>query len=586
MAVATFGPPESCRPALTRPLRACRSVGVSDEQPRGVPWRAFVLAAVAAMAGALVAPSAWPDGPAQVVLERGDEPFAVVPVIVGFDEPQLVEFDGGAVTAPAGIPVDERITLEVELDPAVVDGAATTVRLLLPDGRSELIPVTETSADGRTIEAQRWPPNGSTAVLALMGAVVVLWVSSAVPLFVTSLAIPVVLVATGVAGANASLSNFFHPIIALFFAGFLMAEAMRRTGLDHLAAISMIARAGRSPVTLFAAMIGVSAFLSMWMSNTAAAAVLLPIALAITAPMESVGYRKALILGIAYAATVGGVGSAIGTPANPLAIAFLDDFVGRRISFIEWFAIGLPMVIVFLPIMGAYLWWRIGASPDRERFAEARRVARAELAAAGRPTRDQLTVMAVFLAVIAVWLTEPIHGLETGIVALGGAVVLALLRRIEPDDLGRISWSSLLTFGGGLTLGVFLVETGTSDWVATQLGGLSAVPAPVAVAAVATVALLLTTVASNTAAAAMLIPLAIPLATIVGVDPVLLVLVVAVASSIDFALVIGTPPTLLAYSTRLYTSGEIFRVGVVLDLVGLVLLVTAVAWFWHLIGIV
>jgi solute carrier family 13 (sodium-dependent dicarboxylate transporter), member 2/3/5 len=100
------------------------------------------------------------------------------------------------------------------------------------------------------------------------------------------------------------------------------------------------------------------------------------------------------------------------------------------------------------------------------------------------------------------------------------------------------------------------------------------------------VTLLLTTVASNTAAAAMLIPLAIPLATIVGVDPVLLVLVVAIASSVDFALVIGTPPTLLAYSTRLYTPGEIFRVGVVIDLLGLVLLVTAVAWFWQLVGIV
>jgi solute carrier family 13 (sodium-dependent dicarboxylate transporter), member 2/3/5 len=164
--------------------------------------------------------------------------------------------------------------------------------------------------------------------------------------------------------------------------------------------------------------------------------------------------------------------------------------------------------------------------------------------------------------------------------------VLALLRQIEPDDLGRISWSSLLTFGGGLTLGMFLVQTGTSDWVATQLGGLAAVPAPVAVAVVAAVALLLTTVASNTAAAAMLIPLAIPLATIVGVDPVLLVLVVAVASSIDFALVIGTPPTLLAYSTRLYTSGEIFRIGVVIDIIGLILLVTAIAWVWHLIGVV
>jgi sodium-dependent dicarboxylate transporter 2/3/5 len=392
-------------------------------------------------------------------------------------------------------------------------------------------------------------------------------------------------VATGVGSPNASLANFFHPIIALFFAGFLMAEAMRRTRLDHLAAISIIARAGRSPRLLFATMLGVSAFLSMWMSNTAATAVLLPIALAVTAPMDSIGYRRAIVLGIAYASTVGGVGSAIGTPANPLAITFLRDFVGRDITFVEWFAIGLPMVVIFLPIMGAYLWWRMGAAPDRERFVDARRVATDELRAAGRPTRDQLTVIAVFLGVIAVWVTEPIHGLETGIVALGGAVVLALLRQIDQEDLGRISWASLLTFGGGLTLGVFLVQTGTSDWVATQLGGLADVPGPVAIAAMATVTLLLTTVASNTASAAITVPLAIPLATIVGVDPVILVLVVAIASSIDFALVIGTPPTLLAYSTRLFTPSQIFRVGAILDIIGLILLVTVVAWIWQLMGI-
>jgi sodium-dependent dicarboxylate transporter 2/3/5 len=333
-------------------------------------------------------------------------------------------------------------------------------------------------------------------------------------------------------------------------------------------------------------MIGVSAFLSMWMSNTAAAAVLLPIALAVSAPMASAGYTRALVLGIAYAATVGGVGSAIGTPANPLAIAFLDDFVGREITFVEWFAIGLPFVVLFLPLMAVYLWWRIGARPDGDRFRDAREVARRDLAATGRPTRPQLTVMAVFLAVIVVWLLEPIHGIDTGIVALGGAIALALLRQIEPDDLGRISWASLLTFGGGLTLGVFLVETGTSDWIATQLDGLAAVPAPLAVAVVAGVTLLLTTVASNTASAAMLIPLAIPLATIVGVDPTLMVLVVAIASSIDFALVIGTPPTMLAYSTGLYTPGGIFRVGVVLDLLGLLLLVTVVVAIWQLLGVV
>lgn len=558
---------------------------IEPDTPSRRRWIAILFAALAAVGGWAAAPQSWPVGAGEIQLREGDTVVASTVIVVGDSQRVETQIDGATLLLPVGVPTDDQITLTAQLDPASVDLTEVVVWLVLPDGRDELIPVLQADAETGIIEAERWPPDGSSAVLALLGAVVVLWVTEAIPLWVTSLAIPVVLVATGVASPNASLSNFFHPIIALFFAGFLMAEAMRRTRLDHLAAISIIARAGRSPRLLFATMLGVSAFLSMWMSNTAATAVLLPIALAVTAPMESIGYRRAIVLGIAYASTVGGVGSAIGTPANPLAITFLRDFVGRDITFVEWFAIGLPMVVVFLPIMGAYLWWRMGAAPDPERFVGARRVASDELRAAGRPNRDQLTVIAVFLGVIAVWLTEPIHGLETGIVALGGAVVLALLRQIDQDDLGRISWASLLTFGGGLTLGVFLVQTGTSDWVATQLGGLAEVPGPVAIAAMATVTLLLTTVASNTASAAIIVPLAIPLATIVGVDPVILVLVVAIASSIDFALVIGTPPTMLAYSTRLFTPSQIFRVGIVLDLVGLILLVTAVAWIWQLLGI-
>jgi sodium-dependent dicarboxylate transporter 2/3/5 len=472
------------------------------------------------------------------------------------------------------------------VDPeADVATSRIALRLRLSDGSREPIPILRSDDVAGTLEGQRRPPAGSAAIMALLGAVVVLWVSEAVPLFVTSLAIPVVLVVGGTGTPEAALAPFFHPIIALFFAGFLMAEAMRRTGLDRLAAISLVARAGRSPATLFAAMLGVSAFLSMWMSNTAAVAVLLPIALAVTEPLASPGYRRAVVLGIAYAATIGGVGSAIGTPANPLAIAYLEDFVGRELNFVDWFAVGLPMVLLFLPIMGVYLWRRMRARPDARLFAETRRIAQVELAAAGRLNRDQVVVLAVFAAVVGVWLAEPWHGLDTGIVALGGAVALAVLGKVLPEDLGRISWASLLTFGGGLTLGLFLLSTGTSDWIATRLGGLSAVPPPVAVMVVAAVTLALTTVASNTATAAMLVPLAIPLAGLTGVDPVTLVLVVAVASSVDFALVIGTPPTLLAYSTRLYTPGQIFRIGIVLDVIGVLLLSLVVVWIWQLLGI-
>ncbi len=549
----------------------------------------LLLALVAATAAALAAPDPWPDGAGEIAVRYRGELVAAAPVTVGATDAVTVRGAGGVVALPGGLPTDAVVEVEV----AITAGGATVrpgldevrVELTLPDGRRELIPALRWEHGTALLMAARRPPVDAAVVLGLLGLVVVLWVSEAVPLFVTSLAIPVVLVVAGVGDAQEALAPFFHPIIALFFGGFLMAEAMRRVDLDHLAAVTIIARAGHSPVTLFAAMLGVAAFLSMWMSNTAATAVLVPIAIAVTAPLGHPGYRKAVVLGIAYAATIGGVGSAIGTPANPLAIEFLGAYAGRSVTFAGWFAIGLPMVVLFLPLMGVYLWRRSAVQVDPARFAATRRLAAEELERHGPPTRDQATVLAVFAGVVAVWLTQTWHGLDTGIVAVGGAVALAALGKVLPDDLGRISWASLLTFGGGLALGLSLVQTGTSDWVATRLDGLSGVPPLVGTATVALLALALTTVASNTATAAMLIPLAIPLAGVIGVDPVLLVLVVAIASSVDFALVIGTPPTMIAYSTHLYTSREIFRTGIALDVAGVALLVTAVVGIWNALGI-
>ncbi|MDH4177500.1 MAG: DASS family sodium-coupled anion symporter [Thermoleophilia bacterium] len=557
------------------------------------PW-ALAAATLAAAVGAFVAPDAWPAGAGAITVELRGVTAIESPVTVGDTTPLRLrgEARGAKVTVelPDGIPVDAPVEAGIR-----VERAGSTVRprldalkleIVLPGGARELVPAVRWDAAEKQLDARRRPPVDSAIVLALLGAVVVLWVTELFPLFVTSLAIPVVLVLSRVADAPAAVEPFFSPIIVLFFAGFLMAQAMRRTGLDRLAALSIVARAGRTPALLFAAMLCVAAFLSMWMSNTAAVAVLVPIAIAVTEPLHHLGYRKAVVLGIAYAGTIGGVGSAIGTPANQLAIEFLDTFAGRSISFVEWFAFGLPLVILFLPVMGVYLWWRSGVTVDPDGFRQARLEAQDELARLGRPTRDQWLVLAVFGGVVAGWLTQTAHGVHPGIVALAGAVVLAMLRKITPEDLGRISWASLLTFGGGLTLGLFLVETGTSDWVATRLTGLADVPSLVAASIVVVLALGLTTVASNTAAAAILIPLALPLAGVLGIDPVLLVTVVAIATSIDFALVIGTPPTLIAYSTGLYTAGRIFRVGIVLDAVGLLLLVTAVVAIWRLLGIV
>lgn len=197
-----------------------------------------------------------------------------------------------------------------------------------------------------------------------------------------------------------------------------------------------------------------------------------------------------------------------------------------------------------------------------------------------------MIVLGVFGVVVAGWLTQTFHGYHAGIIALAGAVALFILGRLLPEDLARISWSSLLTFGGGLTLGVYLVETGVSDSIATRLTGLGNVPILYGVLAVAAITLLLTTVASNTASAAILIPIAIPLAAVIGVNPVALVIVVAIASSIDFALIVGTPPTMVAYATDLYTSGQIFRTGIVLDVAGLLILVLGVTRVWEFLGLI
>jgi sodium-dependent dicarboxylate transporter 2/3/5 len=294
------------------------------------------------------------------------------------------------------------------------------------------------------------------------------------------------------------------------------------------------------------------------------------------------GFRRALILGCAYAGAVGGIGSAIGTPANILAMTFLNEFTQDSLTFTDWFAFGLPVVILMVPVIWISLLvsYRVKPGEIDPGF---------EQAAAERPgslDRGQLLLLAVFAVVLALWLTERWHGIPTAIVALGGVLVLFFFESIRKEDLNRVNWDALLTFGGGLAIGSMLVLTGVSDWLALRLAGLAHLPGPLVIFLVAGFTLVIGAFISNTACAAMLIPLAIPLAQILQLDPRLLVAVVAIASSIDFALVIGTPPTMLAYSTGLFETKEIFRRGILLDLAGIVILSFLVIWIWDLLGAV
>lgn len=569
---------------MTAPFAVERPRPTEPEEERRGPERPVLWVLLAVVVGAvawLLAPDPWPTGAGELEVRIPDGPTRVIDVTVGDTSPVEVTAGDLTIELPTGVPVAAPITVRVT--GATHAHGDAEVLLRLPDGRDEVVPVLR-EEDGTAV-AERRPPAKAAAVLALLGVVVVLWVSELLPLHVTSMAIPVVLVAVEARTASDALAPFAHPIIALFFGGYLMAEAMRRVGLDRRVAITVVGWSGGGPLRLYATVLALSAFLSMWMSNTAAVAVLIPVALAVTDPLGSRGFQRMVVLGLAYAATIGGTGSLIGTPANPLAATFLEDLTGTRITFASWFLWGLPMVVLLLPVIGTSLWLRERDRPDPSRFAAAHKAAREQLAELGPLSVGERRVLVVFLLVVVAWLTQEWHGLNTGIVAVGGAVLLALLGHVRDHDLARISWPSLLTFGGGLSLGLALTASGVSDAIAAGLANLSTLPSSVAVAAVAAVALLTTTVASNTATAATFVPLGVPLAALLGVDPATLVVTVALASSVDFALVVGTPPTMLAYSTGLFTAREILRTGFLLDVAGVVVLVTVVPLIWRLLGL-
>lgn len=552
-------------------------------------WRWVLLAILCALLLGSLAPSTWSSGQGHLTMRVGSQVILAQPVRFGSRKPQTIQSSHRgkpiALTLPKGVPLDRSIVVHFSPTAFSKKHQSSIQLALIPPGHKypSLLPIVKRDESKWT--ARRRPPQHVAFVLGLLGLVMILWVTEAIPLYITSLLIPVILAAANVQPANQALAPFFHPVIALFFGGFLMAEAMRRVDLDRLAAVVIVGRFGSSPQRLFWSLLSVAAFLSMWMSNTAATAVLIPIAMAISAPLDNLPFRKTLVLGIAYAATIGGVGSAIGTPANPLAMTFLQQDAGVDIGFVGWFAYGLPMVLCFLPVMGLFLWFSNRTKVDAQTFGTAKEIAQKEVEQFTSFTSGQWQVLLIFCTVMLLWLTQTWHHINTGIVALLGVVLLGLVGQLEPADVKRISWASLLTFGGGLSLGIAMMESGACDWMAAQLTFLAHVPGWLGILLIALIALGLTTAASNTASAAILIPLAIPLAHVIHVNPVKLVIIVAIATSVDFALVIGTPPTMIAYSTELFTTKEIFKRGFALDLIGIGLLVTVVVGCWHILGI-
>ncbi|MFW9847024.1 MAG: SLC13 family permease, partial [Candidatus Thorarchaeota archaeon] len=337
--------------------------------------------------------------------------------------------------------------------------------------------------------------------------------------------------------------------------------------------------------------------------NAASAAIMIPIALAVISRIRDIDvqdkYGKALVLGVAYSATLGGVASLVGSPPNPLAATYITSFLGTEFSFMNWLPFGIPVVLIMLPLIWQWIIFRFKVPREIEEIRDLKEISLKEYLKLGPMSTQQKLVVAVFAGVIVLWLTERIpdfiasaigwegHGISSATVALLGALGLLILRLLDEKDVSsQISWSSLMILGSGIALGGAMIDTGLSTFLAGQMRGLSFLPSVLIIIVIGVLAVLVTMVASNTGAAVILIPIAIPLATELGIDPLLITMVIAIAVSMDFALPTGTPPSTIAYSTGKVEMREMVTTGLIVDLIAIIIVTIVVVWLWAFLGLV
>lgn len=436
------------------------------------------------------------------------------------------------------------------------------------------------------------PPPGLSAEgwrVAAAGVLMgVWWMTEALPLAATSL-LPILLFPLLGAGTVAqAAAPYAESTVFLFMGGFMLALAMQRWGLHRRIALTIMRGMSDRPAGLVLGTMAATAFISMWVNNTATVLMMLPIGLSVIEVVERCdrdepNFAPALLLGIVYAAAVGGLGTLIGTPPNTLLAGFLEKTYGIRVGFVEWMMVGVPLVVLLLPL--AWLIVTRGVLPlGRARIAGSAAFLRDERAALGPATRPEWIVAAVFVLADVLWIARPaLRGVAPGLsdagIAIGAAVLLFALpagrgrgRVLTWETVGRLPWDVLLLFGGGLSLADALGRTGLAQWIGGGLSGVGQWP-PVAVAiAVALVLVVLSEVASNTAAAVTFLPVIASLAVSQGESPLGLAVIATLAASGGFILPVASPPNAIAYGTGRVSMRQMVRGGIVMDLLFAILL--------------
>lgn len=425
----------------------------------------------------------------------------------------------------------------------------------------------------------------TAAVVILMAT---WWVWEAIPIAATALVPVALLPLLGVVDVQAAAAPFANPLVFLFLGGFCIAIAMERWNLHRRAALHVLVLMGCRQDRIVGGFMLATAGLSMWVSNTATATMMLPIAATIAGAVATGAERRfpvALLLGVAYGANIGGMATLIGTPPNALFAGYMQEAHGVAIGFGQWMLVGVPFAAVLLAL-GWLLLTRVVFPLPHDAIPEADARVRRELAGLGPMTRGEKTVLVVFLVTATLWVLRPAletlvpGGLSDAAIAVMAAVVLFALPvragqgvfALDWSDTARLPWGVLVLVGGGLSLGAAVQSSGLSAWVAEALAPLAVFPAWMAAAAIGAVVMGISHITSNTATAATFLPLAGSFAAVAGVDAALICAPVALAAGCAFMMPVATPPNAIVFATGELTVMDMVKAGALLNLASIALL--------------
>jgi sodium-dependent dicarboxylate transporter 2/3/5 len=471
------------------------------------------------------------------------------------------------------------------------------------------------------------PEAQKMAAVALLMSV--WWITEAIPIPATSL-LPLVLfpllgivigkptTAPGLERLKQAAAEvarpYAHHLIFLFLGGFMIALAMQRWNLHRRIAVNIVRRLSYSPSVLILGFMIATAFISMWISNSATTMMMLPIALAVVAHIceqekkngneTETGdwkgrFAVCMMLGIAYSASIGGVGTLIGTPPNVLLARHLEEELGREIDFLEWMKVGLPFVILFLPIAWLVL-TRLLFPMRHMRLPRGKELIEEELRTLGKMSRAEIMIAIVFVMTALGWVfLEPkeiagktipgiqtlFPGVEDSTIAMIGALVLFILPvNLKKGEFvlnwhwaSRLPWGVILLFGGGFALAGGFTATGLDRWISQQVEVFKGAHMLVIIAATTTLVIFLTELTSNTATTSMALPVFTGIALGLGQDPLLLLVPLTIAASCAFMLPVGTPPNAIVFGSGLVSIPQMARAGLVLNIIGIVV-ITAITY--------